>query len=245
MKNFFLKEITVWLIIFIGLVIFFIFTYIIATNKSSFLNAFIIYKTRLAESEGLYVGTKVTLHGMNTGNIIKTVFLPDGNIEAHFSVRKSHAFGVTKSSVAQLKNSGVLGDRFINIVTKDLSAPRLKKGDLVPYEKAPSLLSLLTGKEKGAKKSIQGIVSEIDDLLKHIKTDGVPGLLSQSQRKDLTQILKSAKNILQKVESGQGTLGALVNDRALYNRLLVLLGHRPKNNYLKELSRQSQQQPNQ
>ena len=36
MKNFLLKEIVVWLIIFVGLIIFFTFAYIIATIKAVF-----------------------------------------------------------------------------------------------------------------------------------------------------------------------------------------------------------------
>jgi len=240
MKNFLLKEIVVWLIIFVGLVIFFTFAYIIATNKSSFLTPFMIYKTHLAESAGIYVGSKVTIHGTNTGNILKTTFLPNGNIEIQFSVKKSHTFGVTESSVVQLKNSGALGDRFINILTSDLSAPKLKRGALIPYKEAPTLLSLLTESGGKTKKSIQDFVVQIDDLIKSIKNKGFSGLLSKNNKEDLTQILKSTKNILKKVETGQGTLGALIYDRSLYNRLLLLLGQRPKNNYLQYLSRRSQ-----
>ena len=239
MKNFLLKEIVVWLLIFIGLVIFSVFTYIIAANKSSFLTSVVTYKTRLAESTGVYVGTKVTIHGTNTGNVIKINLLPDGYVEILFSVKKHHVFGVTESSVVQLKNSGALGDRFINILTKDLSAPQLKKGSLVPYKKSSSLLSILTESEGGSNKSIQDIITKIDSLIDNFNKKGVSGLLSPNQQEDLTQILKSAKSILQKVDSGEGTLGAVINDRSLYNRLLILLGHQPKNNYLQDLSRRS------
>ena len=239
MKNFLLKEIVVWLLIFIGLVIFSVFTYIIAANKSSFLTSIVTYKTRLAESSGIYVGTKVTIHGTNTGNVIKINLLPDGYVEVLFSVKKHHIFGVTESSVVQLKNSGALGDRFINILTKNLSAPQLKKGSLVPYKKSSSLLSILTESEGGSNKSIRDIITKIDSLIDNFNKKGVSGLLSPYQQEDLTQILKSAKSILKKVDSGEGTLGAIINDRSLYSRLLILLGHQPKNNYLQDLSRRS------
>ena len=239
MKNFLLKEIVVWLLIFIGLVIFSVFTYIIAANKSSFLTSIVTYKTRLAESSGIYVGTKVTIHGTNTGNVIKINLLSDGYVEVLFSVKKHHIFGVTESSVVQLKNSGALGDRFINILTKNLSAPQLKKGSLVPYKKSSSFLSILTESEGGSNKSIRDIITKIDSLIDNFNKKGVSGLLSPYQQEDLTQILKSAKSILKKVDSGEGTLGAIINDRSLYSRLLILLGHQPKNNYLQDLSRRS------
>lgn len=240
MKKFLLKEIVVWLLIVIGVIIFSTFTYIIATNKGSFLSSIVTYKTQLAESSGIYVGTKVTIHGTNTGNVVKTTLLPSGQVEIRFSVKRNHVFGVTESSVVQLQNSGALGDRFINILTDDLSAPRLKKGSLIPYRKSASFLSLLTDSEGTANRSITDIISKIDRLVDNVNQEGVSSLLSPTQQKDLTQVLKSAKNILQKVESGQGTLGALINDPSLYNRLLILLGQRPKKNYLQDLSRRSQ-----
>ena len=240
MKNFLLKQIVVWLIIFTGLIIFSVFTYIIATNKSHFLSI-ATYRTFLAESSGIYTGTKVTINGINTGNVIKTKLLPDGQVEVLFSVRKSHVFAITESSVVQLKNSGALGDHFINILTKNLPARPLKKGSLIPYQESFSLLSFLTEDGENSKQSIQGLIVQINEIFNSIDKKGVSGLLSQSHQEDLTQILKSAKNILKKVESGQGTLGALVNDRSLYNRLLVLLGQRPAKNYLQDLSQKSQE----
>ena len=241
MKNFLLKQIVVWLIIFIGLVIFSAFTYVIAVDKGNLLTSIVTYKTLLKESTGIYVGTKVTIHGKSTGNVIKTSLLPNGQVEIRFTVRKNHVFSLTESSVVQLKNSGALGDRFINITTLDLSAKQLKKGSVIPYQTSSTLLSVLTEGGGDAKKSIQNIMTQIDKILSSLNKKGIYSLLSQTNQEDLTQILKSTKNILKKVESGQGTLGALVNDRSLYNRLLVLLGQRPTNNYLQELSKKSKE----
>ena len=243
MKNFVLKQIAVWLLILAGLLIFMAFVWIIAGSKNSF-GSFSIYKTVLAESDGIYAGTKVSIHGKNTGNVTATRLLPDGQVETSFSVRKAHVFGVTESSVVYVKQAGALGDRFLNIVTKDMSAKQLKKGSLIPYESAPSLLSVLTGGGGDVKKSLQSALSEINSLLEKLnqKSDNSGGLLlSQEQSQDLTQILKSARSVLQKIDDGRGSLGALINDPELYNRLNVLLGKRPGNNYLRELSRKSQQ----
>jgi len=240
MKNFFLKQVVVWLLIVMGLIIFSFFAYIITINKSSFLVFVPTYKTYLKESEGIMVGSKVTIHGVNTGNIFKTNLMPNGHIEVWFSVRRHHAFAVTKSSVVQLKNSGALGDRFINIFSPDLSAPPLEKKSLIPYKESVSLLSILTSSEGGVNTSLQDIIRKINSLLKTINKKGVVSVLSSNHQRDLTQILKSTKNILKKVESGQGTLGALINDQALYNRLLLILGQRPSKNYLEDLSSRSQ-----
>ena len=238
MKKDFLKEIVVWLLVFFGLLIFSVFAYIIGSNKGNFFTSIVTYQTILPESTGIYVGTKVTIHGKSTGNVIQTTLLPDGQVEARFVIRKNHVFSITETSLAQLKTSGALGDRYININTPDLSAKPLKKGSLIPYKESSTLLSAFIESGGDAKKSLQSIMTQIDGILGNLNKEGF-GFLSQSDQKDLTQILKSTKNILKKVESGQGTLGALVNDRSLYNRLLVLLGQRPAN-YLQDLSKKSQ-----
>ena len=241
MKKSPLKQLTVYLLVAFGLLIFLGFSWIIGSSKNSFLARPMIYRTLLQESDGLFVGTKVTIHGKNTGNVIKTTLMPDGSVELHFAVRKSHAFSVTESSRVQLKNSGALGDRFINIVTKDLSARQLKKGSLIPYEESFSLISALTSSDGDLQKNLPKMIEKIDEILNKLNKEGFAGLLPKEGREDLSQTLKSARSILKKVDSGQGTLGALVNDRDLYHRLLSLLGKRPAKNYLKDLSKKSQQ----
>lgn len=242
MKNIVFKEMIVWLIVLSGIVIFFAFAYVIGANKDNIFNTIVTYKTLLTESTGIFTGTKVTIHGRSTGNVVKTTLLPEGKVEIVFTVQKHHVFGITKSSIVQLKNAGALGDRFINIFTEDMSAEPLKKGAFIPYQKSSTLLSLLMEDEEQTKKTLQSLITELDEILKKLNKKGVTGLLSNNtQNDDLTQVLKSAKTILKRIESGQGTLGALINDRSVYNRLLVLLGQRPSNNYLKDLSQKSGQ----
>lgn len=239
MKNFIFKQFLVWLLILIGLCVFSLFVYIIGSNKGNFFKPIITYRVQLKESNGIYTGTKVSIHGKSTGNVLKTNLLSNGEVEVIFTVRKIHSFVVTESSVVHLKNAGALGDRFIDIFTADLSAPPLKKGSLIPYQDSSSLLSVLTGDGEGAK-SIQNILRKLELLLQDVdKKGGSSILLSSSNQKDLNDILKSTKSILNKVDSGQGSLGAIINNRALYNRLLVLLGKRPGNDYLHEMSRRT------
>ena len=237
-KNIF-KEILVWLIIAVGLIVFSAFTYIIGSNKGQLFGTFVTYKTQMKEASGMYVGTKVTIHGKITGNIVNMKLLSNGEVELRFSVKRKHRFIITDSSFVELKSSGPLGDRYINIITEDLATPKLKKGSLIPYRKTSNLLSVLMGDGKKAKQSVQDIFKSVQELLARFNKEGLTSLLSKADQKELSEVLKHTKNILKKVESGQGALGALVNDRSLYNRLLVLLGERPKKNYLQDLTERS------
>ena len=237
-KNLF-KEFLVWFIVILGVVVFSAFTYIIGSNRGQLFGTFVIYKTQMKEVSGVYVGTKVTIHGSITGNITNVKLLQNGDVELYFSVKKRHEFIMTESTFAELKNSGPLGDRYINVITPDLSAPKLEKGSVIPYKKTSNIMSLLMGDGQKTKKSFQNIFENVQGLLDRFNENGLKGFLSEKDQKELSEILSHTKSILKKIESGEGTLGALVNDRSLYNRLLVLLGERPKNNYLQDLTGRS------
>ena len=238
MKNHIIKEILVWLIITAGIIVFSTFTYIIGSNKGRLFGAFAIYKTQMKDASGIYIGAKVTIHGGVTGNITKMKLLPNGEVELNFSVKKKHEFILTQSSFVSAKNAGPLGDRYLNIITPNLSAPALKKSSLIPYKKSSNILSLLMGEGQKTKQSFQDIFTNIQTALERFNETGLQGFLSKKDQKELSEILNRINNILKKVESGEGSLGALINDRRLYNRLLILLGERPKN-YLQDLSKRS------
>lgn len=243
MKKNFIKEIMVWMIIGAGLIIFSGFAIIIGLNHGSLPGSYKYYKTQFEDASGMNIGSKVNIHGARTGNISNMKISPNGFIEITFSVRKDHFFMINSSSVVEIKNSGALGDRYINISTKDLSAKKIKNGNLIPYKKTSNLLSFFTEDNKKSKNSIQDILQEADNLLERLNEKGVINILSSSDKKELSEILKNTNQtlkitnqILKKIESGEGTIGALVNDPSLYNRVQVLLGGRPKKNYLQDLS---------
>ncbi len=236
MKFFFIKQFVVGALILIGVALFILLTIIIGNSDGTFLKSSHIYKSIYKEVRGIYVGSEITIHGTRTGNVTKIDLLKDGTIEVSFTIKKNHVFMINQSSTAQLKTQGALGDRYINIATNNLSAPALAIGDYIKTAPSLDILSLISGGKKN-KKSIESLIGEIDIFMK--KLNESDSLLSKSNKKEVTSILRSLGSILKKVDSGQGSLGSLVNNRSLYNRLLILLGERPRYNYLKDLSKKS------
>jgi len=241
MEKNFIKEIVVWLIIGLSLVTFSGFAIIIGLNHGSLPGSYKYYKTKLNDASGMSIGSKVNLHGARTGNISKIIILDNGSIEISFSVRKDHLFMINESSIVEIKNAGALGDRYLNISTKDLTAKKIAIGSLIPYKKSSNLLSFFMESNKKSKKNpIQDLLKEGQTLLEQFNEKGVVNILSSDDKRELSEILKNTNKILKKIESGEGTLGALVNDPSLYNRIQVLLGGRPKQNYLQDLSLKNQ-----
>jgi phospholipid/cholesterol/gamma-HCH transport system substrate-binding protein len=75
-------------------------------------------------------------------------------------------------------------------------------------------------------------VGESKLLVKDIRKDG-------DTAKDLSQSVRSLASVLNKIDNGNGSLGALINDPTLHNRLTKFLGGEPRQQYLKSLIRKS------
>ena len=66
-------------------------------------------------------------------------------------------------------------------------------------------------------------------------THNIYNMFSESKSQEVSQILKRLNSILTKLDEGEGTAGALINNKNLYNRILSLLGQRPYHKYLPTL----------
>ncbi len=53
------------------------------------------------------------------------------------------------------------------------------------------------------------------------------------------ETLVPMSSVMKKVDKGQGTLGALVNDPSFYNRMMGFVGDSPRNKFLKPIIRDS------
>lgn len=220
MKNFIWKQFIVGLIVVIGLGLFVGLTIIISNNYGSLFRSSQNYKSIFNSSDGLNIGSEITFHGARTGNIIGMTLISNGTIEIIYTVRKSHSFMVNQDTKAGLKNKGLLGDRYINLATVNLEAPSIPVNSIIPVMKTADISSVI--------KSIEKFVSRLEET---VKAGG-----SNKDFHKLSSVVSSLDSILKKVDKGQGSLGAIINNRNLYNRLLILLGEKPRNSYLRDLS---------
>lgn len=233
MNIFSIKQFAVFIIILLGLALFVAITFITGQNKGTLFKPMNFHTSIFSEARGVEVGTEVTIHGVRTGNVTGIRILKDGDVRVTFSSAKKHSFMVNKSSTAQLKVQGALGDRYVAIFTRDLEADPLAENESIPTKASIDLMDLLSGSSNN-KKSIQHILDELTHFAESINEN----ILSKKNGRDLREILILTRNVLRKIDGGEGSLGALVNNPSLYRRLLLLLGKKP-NNYMKDISRES------
>lgn len=145
---------------------------------------------------GLNEGADVRVGGIHKGTV-KQINLPrdpDGKVTVIMDLEETTRDVVKNDSVAAIKSEGMVGDKYVEVSFGSKDAPPIKAGDTIPSER-PRDISDLIKKTDQILDSAQGAVQNVE---------GAAGNL---------------QSISAKVNQGKGTVGALVNDRKLYQNV--------------------------
>ena len=152
--------------------------------------------TQFASVVGLDSGAEVRVGGVHSGTV-RSVDLPGtptGTITVWMDLDPSTHKIIKQDSIAAIKTEGLLGNEYVAISFGSANGANVKDGDNIDSE--PPL--------------------EMSELLK--KTNGILDS-SQEALGNVTHVTASLNSIIAKIDNGQGTVGALVNDKHIYARL--------------------------
>jgi phospholipid/cholesterol/gamma-HCH transport system substrate-binding protein len=207
------------------------------------------YHAKFVQTEGLIEGAIVKISGVKVGQVSQIKFLNDtGQVDVYFTVGSRYMNAIHQDAIAGIQTQGVLGDRYIVVSTGTHNTPV-----------APDGFELKTD----APKELKEFISDADEVLSRLKSslaslDGILGSFRRENRaenffrnitnfssnasdgtKNLRDSMDHLKSIIAKVDRGEGTLGALVNDPSLYDDMKALLGGANRNRVLKYFIRKS------
>lgn len=237
-------RIRVGVFVFLGTVSLFAYILLLGDNQT-FFNLTSKYKVKFQKVDGLFTGSVVTVNGVPAGNVSSIHFIYEtGDIQVVLSILRKFSQVITDQSKAALATKGVLGDKYIAITTMGNKGEKLPRGSYIPTQPAVGLLGFSSNKGMGDK--VSAVLEELLVVIKSINSEqtikkvnqsmkGVHSMFSKDKSKDLSEILKRLNSILTKVDEGEGTVGALINNKNLYNRVLSLLGQKPYHKYLPSL----------
>ncbi len=153
-------------------------------------------KAQFDNVEGLDVGGDVRVGGVHSGTVHSIVLphKPGEKVTVIMDLGKSTHEIIKQDSVATIETEGLLGNQYLAISFGSAGTANVRDGDIIA-----SLPPL-----------------EMSDLLQKAS-----GLLDGSQQavQNATRATANLDSISAKIDSGQGTAGALVNDKQLYNNL--------------------------
>lgn len=145
---------------------------------------------------GLANGAVVRVGGISEGTV-KRIDLPprpDQKVRVVMDLQKSTRAVVRKDSVAAIKAEGLVGDKYVEISFGSNNAAVVDDGDVIQSE--PPI-------------DVADIVKKANQLL-----DSAGGAMQ-----GLDATVSNLNAISSKINRGSGTVGALVNDRSLYNNV--------------------------
>ncbi|MEO0336079.1 MAG: MlaD family protein, partial [Pseudomonadota bacterium] len=219
----------------------------------------------LKQVQGLARGSIVSLAGFPVGNVDYLEFKKNSaKVRVHLDLNREFQNRITENARASVKTQGALGDKYIFIEPGDYEqGTALDEGGKIVANDEGDFLDMIAEKGKDIGNAIE-VINETYVLLKAINHEGrsaelmknmveasreMKTLFAESRLmvkevrsqtgKDakLTQALTHLSNVLQKVDRGEGTLGALVNDPTLHEKLVTVLGAKPRNKFLKPIIR--------
>jgi len=206
--------------------------------------------------DGLVTGSKVVLNGIQIGIIDKIDFdSQEEKIKVGLSINQKYRQMMREGIKAEIATQGVLGDRYISL--RGGEKELLKPESIIEAEQSKSISQMLSGTESLVA-NLNQVVIKLDNLLKTFesekKSDTLFKGMSQTA-KNLASItekfdkefdklklgatLNELHSILRKINQGNGTVGALINDPALYDDVKSLVGGANRNRVIRNLIRQS------
>lgn len=250
------REIKVGIFTVVGIVLFCLSVILLGGDKFFFQKSYRL-KIRLPQATGLGVGSVVSLSGVPVGNVQDIDFVEkSSDVEVTISLEQAVQNRVTEGSKASIKTQGALGDKYIFIQPGPIDAQPLREGAILDTDRSPDFLDLIAS--KGAEMGeVVNVIKEVRILFENMNRDGRSGRLMSNlvdASGELSSFLKEGRetfrmmrtdaivpmaSVMKKIDRGDGTIGALINDPSLHNRISSFFGDQPRNRFLKPLIRES------
>ncbi|WP_263358992.1 MlaD family protein [Acidicapsa ligni] len=169
--------------------------FIIGSKKYLFTPTYTL-RAKFANVAGLQSGADVLIGGVHSGTI-RSIDLPTNpadKVTVTMELNKATHTIVKQDSIASIQTEGLLGNQFVSLSFGSPGQADVKDGQII--NSVPPL-------------EMAAILDKANSLL----------ATGQTAMNNIASVTENLKSVSAKVDHGQGTAGALVNDRALYNNL--------------------------
>jgi phospholipid/cholesterol/gamma-HCH transport system substrate-binding protein len=168
--------------------------------------------------QGLDKGADVRVAGIKAGRV-EELRIDQGQVVIKMALDSGVA--VKRDSIARLDFRALSGERFVAISLGTPTAPAAKPGDTIEGETPASL--------SDAVDQLASVADNIADLTDSLRTNSERLLTSltdvvEGNRDALGRVAENFASITGKLDNGTGTLGLLLNDPALYERVTATMG---------------------
>jgi phospholipid/cholesterol/gamma-HCH transport system substrate-binding protein len=216
------------------------------------------YHLHFSSVEGMVTGAKVVVGGLQVGTVKGVdLDLATKDIHVEISVNRKYQDWIRKNSTGEIATQGVLGDKYVILNAGTPSEPLIADGGTIEARPPRDLSQFLT-KGDALLSSLNHLAQTLDQVMSSFAAEGRStvffenlAIVSKNLASTTSKLngemdglrLKKATShlagILEKIDNGTGTIGALVNDPGLYYDTKALLGGANRNRIIRNLVRKT------
>ena len=165
--------------------------------------------------QDLKIGDRVKMAGVEIGRVEK-IELADEKVSVTLKLKPNA--GVKTDSKAIIKFTGLMGQNFVNLSFGAPGSPRADEGAVLQTQEQPDLSAIMA--------KLDAAAGGIQNLTKSFTGDKIDNLLGpltdfiKQNSAPITATIANVKNVTSQIAAGQGTVGKLIYEDALYNTAL-------------------------
>lgn len=209
--------------VFVGIVIFLTFIFLVGTEINVF-NKTIRLKIFLSSVEGFSTGSMVALGGLKIGTVDEIGFAKKegvNGVDVAFTINAKYNNQITESSIASIKNKGLLGDKYIDISIGQEGEPPVTDGSYLPLSESISL-ETFTHKLEPMMNNLEAVLNNLNKISTNMTTSkSAVGILLNDEKVggELKSVVSNLRSFTNAMSNQKGSLGKLAYDNTLYDNL--------------------------
>ena len=178
--------------------------------------------------EELKAGDEVRMAGVKIGSVDKTR-LDEAGRRAQAVLQIDPDVKIANDATASIVMAGLLGTNYIGVDLGSPNAPALADGAEIKTKVTPDINAIMTELGNLGTK-LDGALGSITGMMNGNGKDGMGGLFQKLDKlvtdnsEKVGTTLTNVREISDKINRGQGTLGKLINDSTLHDQLLAAVG---------------------
>lgn len=246
-------QIQVGMFVVVGLMLLMTVIFLLGSEKRLFERQYTLV-SHFEDISGLRLGAPVQLAGINVGTVENILFddqIVKKNVKVIMKISTRFKDRIHEDSVASIVTQGLLGDRMVSVTVGSPEKKVLEGGDELMAVSPTGFTELMT-KGDELVNNVNKVAKNVNALLEEVKEG--KGALHEliynpkgGQMVDdaglvasnLKEVTHNASQISGKINRGEGTIGALVNDPSLFNDMKTLLGKANRNKLIKAVIRET------
>jgi len=173
-------------------------------------------------AQELKPGDRVKMAGVEVGKVDQILLDPEHN-KVRVVMRLKADAPVKTDTIARIQFAGLMGQNFVALEFGSEKSPLATEGTQLSTVEQPDLSAIM--------QKLDNVASGIENVTKSFSGDKIDSLFGpfisfmKDNREPLTATIANIRDTTTQIASGQGTVGKLIYDDALYNTAIITVSN--------------------